>query len=929
VALAAVLSLSAGAASADSGGDKGGRHWAYSAPERPALPEVRDASWVRNPIDRFVLARLEAEGMEPSPTAEKGKLIRRLYLDLIGLPPSPAEIDRFIRDESPNAYERLVDRLLNSSRFGEKWARQWLDAARYADSNGYQADQLRSIWAYRDWVVEAINEDKPFDTFTIEQLAGDLLPNATKRQRIATGFHRTTACNVEAGVDPEENRVNQVFDRVNTTGTVWLGTTIECSQCHDHKYDPFSQKEYYELFAFFNNTPIEVEHGGGTRYDFYGPKMELPLREDQRQRRERLTERRDKLDQKIAARRKAVRERRDAWERRAREQLEQDPAWRTLQVVSFESSGGASHRVLEDGSVLLEGKKPDKDAYTVVARADGEPVRGLRLDALTHEALPGKGPGRHNESNPNFVLHELSVAAAPEGADPSAVDPEAAERVGLHAPRADYEQSNFPVKELIDGVTDERRNGWAIHPKFHEPHHATFSLTEPIEGETLLVFELPQNYGGGRTIGRLRLSVSAADPAISELPDAIAEILRTPAERRSDEQQQKLREHHESLDPKLAELRRKRDAVLKQLEEVEPPTTLVMTRKDEPRQTHVFNRGDYEDKGPEVEPDVPEILHGWPEGAPRNRLGFARWLVDEDNPLVARVTVNRWWAKLFGRGLVTTPEDFGARGQKPTHPKLLDWLAVEFMERGWSIKQMVRSIVMSRAYRLSTRRSESNAAIDPENVYLWRMNRKQLEAEAVRDAMLSASGRLDLTRPPRGSVLHELGPGVIGRNHNVGQILTGSNRRSVYLPIMRDKVPKMLRLFGFANPSMVVSDREEMTVPEQALFMMNSDFVREQSKHMADRLLGRSGPDEPGRIGMAYRLAFGRGPTDEERSRAQNYLSRMRDRFRDEDNGNNDTAARRKAWATLCQALFASAEFRYLLGGSEAAQQQVAKQEPR
>src|SRR5690606_12288931 len=393
----------------------GSRHWAYVAPERPALPEVANPEWVLNPADGFVLAKLEAQSppLAPSPPAEPAKLLRRVYLDLIGLPPSVEELDAFLADPSQEHYEQIVDRLLKSPRYGEKWARQWLDLARYADSNGFQADQFRQMWAYRDWVIAAMNDDMPFDRFTIEQIAGDLLPAATLEQQIATGFQRCTTCNVEAGVDPEENRVNQVIDRVNTLGTVWLGTTLECAQCHNHKYDPFTQQDYYQLFAFFNNTPLEVEQQGmGVQFEVAGPKMELPLDETQQQQRHRLTTQGERLDQQIAARRDELAAAHDDWQQSLLHSLDSQPVWHDAEIAEFASAGGATFEKLDDRSLLVTGPNPDKDTYTVTIETDLTNVTRLQIEALTHKSLPKKGPGR-SSPNPNPILNELELAVAP------------------------------------------------------------------------------------------------------------------------------------------------------------------------------------------------------------------------------------------------------------------------------------------------------------------------------------------------------------------------------------------------------------------------------------------------------------------------------------------------------------------------------------
>ena len=515
-----VLSCIAGAAAlpAQSG------HWAYRPPERPAVPDVERSAWLQNPIDAFVLGRMESEGLEPAPRADAARLLRRVHLDLVGLPPTVEDVLAFEANPSDAAWETVVDRLLASPRFGEHQARAWLDLARYADSNGFQADQLRDSWAYRDWVIDALNADMPFDQFTIEQIAGDLLPDASLDQRIATGFHRTVTCNVEAGVHPEANRVQQVFDRVNTTSTVWLGTTMECAQCHDHKYDPFTQRDYYRLFAFFNNTPVEVRNpfgDAGVRYDFYGPKLDLPLSAEQQRERDGLEARRAGLEAERARVLATIDAEHETWLRDLAAAVRSDAGFEMLEVTGFESTGGEEHEVLADGSVLIGGQVPSTTTYRIETRVARTGITAFRLETLTHPDLPGTGPGRGDVERPNFILSELGVEVLPQlGGGPAA-----ASTVELTAARADHSQSGWEVEKAIDGKLD---TGWAIGGGFFADHSAVFETAAPVgdEGGTRLVFTLDQNYGRGRTIGRIRLSAFSGDAAVLELPADVRRIVR-------------------------------------------------------------------------------------------------------------------------------------------------------------------------------------------------------------------------------------------------------------------------------------------------------------------------------------------------------------------------------------------------------------------
>ncbi|HJZ53986.1 MAG TPA: PSD1 and planctomycete cytochrome C domain-containing protein, partial [Gemmataceae bacterium] len=710
-----------------------GTHWAYAPPKRPPVPPGR------NPIDHFVLARLTNEGLKPSPEAPREILIRRLSLDLTGLPPTPAEVEAFVNDQSPDAYEKLVDRLLASPQFGVKWARPWLDAARYADSHGFQRDDLRDLWPYRDWVVDALNADLPFDRFTVEQLAGDLLPNATPRQRVATGFGRAAPTNVEAGSDPEETRVNQVFDRVNTVGTVWLGTTVECAQCHDHKYDPFTQKEYYRLFAFFNNTALEADRAnpqvpGSIR--FLGPTMTLddPVTAAIRAK---LEARIADVARRLAAREDQLRQPDEGWEAATRKAAADAPREHLLEVRAFDSLGGATHEVLKDGSVLLGGDPPDRDTYTVTVRTTVTGIRGFKLEALIDPSLPGNGPGRGDKARPNFVLHTFAVTAARPGGQPEAVK--------LVAARADFAQTNFSPAGAIDA---DPQTGWAINPQFGKPHWAVFDTAGPVgfEGGTEFTFTLVQNHGGGRTIGRLRLSAVTGSTNGAAVPAAVVAALEVPAAERTAAQRKAILDYRLGQDAEYARLQAERRRLETELARVPVVKTLVMQELPTPRPTTSFKRGDFRTPGERVEPGTPAALPPFDPSLPRNRLGLARWLVSRDNPLTARVTVNRLWAELFGRGLVATPEDFGAKGDPPSHPELLDWLAVEFMEPGgagpWSVKHVIRTVVLSATYRQSSRFTPELRGKDPDNRLLARGPRFRLDAEGVRDNALSIAGLL-------------------------------------------------------------------------------------------------------------------------------------------------------------------------------------------
>ena len=851
-------------------------HWAYVRPVRPLLPNP-GASWPANAVDSFILSRLDQESLSPSAAAPRAKLIRRLSLDLRGLPPSPDEVNDFLANDTPDAAERLADRFFASPTFGERWARHWLDLARYADSNGFQRDGFRDVWLWRDWVVRAMNRDMPFDQFTIEQLAGDLLPEATLEQRIATGFHRCTTVNVEAGTDQEENRVNQVVDRVNTTGAVWLGMTLECAQCHNHKYDPITQQEYYQLFAFFNNTPIETAFRGKNAtaaIDFTGPAMEVPDEAIGRLRKE-LEAKLAEIDQQIAQRRSELPPAAPDWEQKLLSEADA-AAWHALEPVSFASQGKASGTILDDRSILVGGLAPAKDTYTVTLKTDLAEITGLKLETLTDPSLPGNGPGRADAERPNFVLSKLSVAVEING--------EPGPTVKFASASADFSQRGFAASGAID---DDPQTGWAINPQFGKPHEATFVFAQPLQGakDCTLIVRLEQNRGGRRTIGRLRMSASAGDPTRIVPPD-VAALLRTPAEQRSPGDKQRLDEYRLSLDELVQELRKLREQTAKALAVLSAPKTLVMQEMSQPRTTHIFRRGDFLQPLSEVQPEMPGILHRAPKGPP-NRLTLAHWLVDVDNPLVARVTVNRWWAEIFGQGIVATPEDFGAQGEPPTHAELLDWLAVELMERSWSMKTVLRRIATSATYRQSSQMTPELQARDVKNRLYARGPRLRLDAEGVRDNALAIAGLLVLkqggqpVKPPQPAGVWT----VTGLVDNTYQVSPGEDayRRGLYVVWRRSAPYPSFVNFDAQIRATCVVRRSRSNTPLAALTLLNDPVYVEAAAALGRRILEEapSAQDES-RIRFAVKLALARDPAPMEMPIFHGLLSEARRRHGDD-----------------------------------------------
>ncbi len=873
------------------------KHWAYVKPVRPAVPAVQSSKLkVQSPVDAFVVSRLQKEGLAPSPEAPPEILARRLSLDLIGLPPTPQQVDAFVRDyqsaigNRQSAIEKLVDRLLASPQFGVRWARPWLDYARYADSHGFQRDDFRDLWPYRDWVVNALNADLPFTQFTIEQIAGDLLPNATESQRIATGFNRSAPTNVEAGTDPEETRVNQIHDRVSTLGTVWLGSTLECAQCHDHKYDPISQRDYYGIFAFFNNTELEAERTNPKvpgSIQFKGPMMELRdavYSGDRAAIASRIAE----GERELAALQTAAAAGQSEWEATLAKSAAQSAQEHTLDIADFDSTGGATHEILPDKSVLISGEPaPDKDTYLVEVRTQLTGIRAIKIETLTHDSLPGKGPGRGDAARPNFVLNNFTATAAP------AAKPEQSKPVKFVAANASFSQSNFPVPNLLN-PDNTAKGGWAINPKFHEPHWALLETAVPLgfSGGTVLRFKLEQNFGGGRTIGRMRLVAITGSVGGAALPAEIADALKVPAAKRTAKQTKSLADFRLKDNPVHARLEKEKTRLEADLLKLKPPTTLVM-RESQPRMSTLFQRGEFRNPGDKVEPHVPDVLHPLrpvaadvrrltsnTQHATRNtetsqslltsaptRLDLARWLVSRENPLVARVTVNRLWAELFGHGLVTTPEDFGIKGEPPTHPELLDWLAVEFMDNGWSMKKLLKTIVTSAAYRQSSRVTPDLFARDDQNLLYARGPRHRLDAETIRDNALAIAGLLNpkLGGPP----IHPYQPDglwvKVGGQRYDYVVSPGDekHRRGLYV-IWKRGAPYPSFVNFDANSRLACRvKRPRSNTPLQALTLMNDPVYVEAAMTFAKRVLTEKATASD-RLTHAFRLATARAPRPEE-----------------------------------------------------------------
>lgn len=999
------------------------RHWSFVPPTRPELPAVSDPAWPRNAIDSFVIARLDEAGLSPSPEAERTRLLRRVTLDLTGLPPTMEELDAFLADDSAGAFEQVVNRLLASPRYGEHMARYWLDAARYGDTHGLHLDNYREMWRWRDWVISAYTQNMPFDQFTIEQLAGDLLPEPTIDQLIATGFNRNHVSTNEGGAIPEEYLVKYAVDRVETTSTVWMGLTAGCAACHDHKFDPITQREFYQFLAFFNN--VEETGMDGNQKD-PPPVVRAPT-EAQRMRLQQLEARVATLQQKIDAPDPIIDAAQAEWEDSQRNQvLGWWIPWTPTQSIS---TGGATLTPLADGSVLAGGANPEMDDYIFVGETDLTGIQLVRLEALTHPSLPHTGPGRAD--NANLVLTEFELVAV------STAEPSKSQSVHFRRALADFSQvrDDFPVRKAIDGITTDN-SGWAVAGyERREDRTAVFITDAPFgyEGGTELRFTLRhQSRYPQHTIGRERISLSTstalaqrlaepvlstwreagpfpaeaptvesaassvfeperhpknielnavyadgvvkwvvrpgyADGQINNLADvdyAATYLYRTidsptartatislgsddacvlwvngervfeqlmpraPAPDQDLVQVQlepganhillkvvdftggfafyfKLLDSEEdfrsvlalqtlAIDPtqRTAEqaalvrtIFRKQHSpetriLYEQLEaaadelaafQTSIPTTLVMKERMQRRETHVLNRGNYDQPKDEVQPGVPACLPPLSPGVSADRLALARWLVSPDHPLTARVTVNRLWQRLFGTGLVETSEDFGSQGAAPTHPELLDWLAVEFVESGWDMQHMLRLMVTSSTYRQTARVTPDRLKADPPNRLYSRAPRFRMDAEMIRDLALDTSGLLveqiggPSVRPyqPEGIWEAVAYPDSDTRSYipDEGQALY---RRSLYTFWKRTQPPPNLATFDAPTRESCTVRRPRTNTPLQMLALMNDPQFVEASKALGERLMKEGGSSDVDRLAWVFRLVTSREADAEE-----------------------------------------------------------------
>jgi mono/diheme cytochrome c family protein len=888
--------------------DQGARyekHWAFVRADRPPLPEPKNATWPKNEIDRFILAKLDEAEIAPNPQADRRKLIRRAYFDLVGLPPTPEAVESFLNDPSPDAYSRLVDNLLSNPHFGERWARHWLDVARFAESHGYEQDYNRDYaYHYRDFVIKAFNQDLPYDTFVKWQIAGDEIEPDNPLAMMATGFlaagvHSTQITKNQV----EKERYDELDDMTRTMGTAMLGLTIGCARCHDHKYDPIPTKDYYRLLSTFTTT-VRSEVGIDAGPEVYEQAKAL-YDEDQA----------GLVADLEAFERDDLPSRFQEWLKSSPKPAE-PPKWEVLAPFSYRSQGGASLTSLGDGSLLAGGKNPESDTYTFVATTGQKGITGVRLEALTYDTMPKGGPGR--TENGNFALSNFRITAEPlsgEG-DPAPLK--------LINPKATFEQDGLTVAAAID---DDTKTAWAIDPQTGKDHSAVFEIESPAgyEGGTLLKCTLEFKNNSGHNIGRPRLSVTATPPPLeiegNTMPEQVrgllAQLESEPKPDLSEERQAILRDWYKTTDDRWKQLHGKVTDHEKKAPQPGSVKVLVSSEGVEAVRTHTqggdffpetyfLKRGDPNQKEAVatqgflhalMKPGLDETHwqvqppQGWRTSYRRRSL--SNWITDTEDGagyVLARVIVNRLWQHHMGRGIVATPNDFGFQGEWPTHPELLDWLANELISNGWHLKPIHKLIMTSATYMQSAADDEKKAAADKENRLFWRFPRQRLEAEVLRDSFLSLAGMLDE---------QVFGPSTLDLDQK---------RRSIYFMVKRSKLIPMMTLFDAPDSLQSIAQRPRTTVATQALLVMNNPIIRDYASHFADRIRPKEGDSLPDAIRSGYRLALSRDPDSQELVDSLAFLEAQAESYHAAGKEN----AADLALADFCQVLMGLNEFVYV-----------------
>lgn len=877
------------------------QHWAYQRLHQVSPPQVNDSGWSRNGVDHFVWQKQQAAGLTPNPAALKRQLIRRAYFDMIGLPPSPQEVTEFLNDNSPQAFERVVDKLLASNHYGEKWARHWLDLARFAESHGYEHDTDRpSAYHYRDFVIQALNKDLPYDTFVKWQLAGDELAPNDNLALMATGYLAAGVHSTQITANEvEKHRYDEMDDILATTGTAMLGLTFGCARCHDHKFDAIPQADYYKMLSTFATT-VRTEVDLDMDPEWYKRESAefdahhgLIVEELTRFEKTQLPGKLSKWEADGASLTKAAR-------------------WLILDQVEAKSAGGATFKKLDDGSFLATDKKPDNDSYSFVIQTDLTGLTGLRLEALADPSLVKNGPGRGD--NGNFALTELKVTAAPKN------KPDQPQPVKLINPRATFEQAGLPVAASID---DNLGSGWAVDPEFGKDHAAAYDFMTPIGGPegTILTVTMEFKNNVRHAIGRPRLSVTTADKPVpvkeASVVASVVSVLKIPADQRRPEQVAALTNWFKTLDPEWQAINKKVQESLANKPQRKLSKALISSEGlpalrlhtqgvDFFPTTYFMRRGDTNLKDGEVTPTYLQVLmttstpaERWPAKPPMGartsyrRTAFANWMTDVDEgagALLARVIVNRLWQQHFGRGLVATVSDFGVRGTPPSHPELLDWLATELIRNEWKLKPIHRLMLLSNTYQQNSHLYADKLKLDADNQWLWRRPKKRLEAEVLRDSILQVGGILD------------------DKMFGAGTLDTNSKRRSIYFTVKRSKLIPMLQVFDCPDALSGIGERQATTIAPQALLLMNNPGVRESCKELAKRVAPASDTTTNVAITQAYEITISRPPTEDELQSGVSFIEHQTKSH--EMSGHPEP--RQLAIADYCQILLCLNEFVYV-----------------
>lgn len=922
------------------------QHWSFVTPSRPKLPPFSDLSWIRNPIDRFVLARLHQEGLKPSAEADKRTLLRRVSFDLTGLPPTPKEIHEFLSDESPEAYERVVDRLLKSARYAERMTIRWLDAARYADTNGYQTDGPRDMWRWRDWVLEAFHENMPFDQFTIEQLAGDLLPNATLDQKIATGFNRNHRGNAEGGIVPEEFQVEYVVDRVDTTFTVWQGLTMGCARCHSHKFDPLTQKEYYQLFSCFNNIP---ENGRALKEGNSPPYVKAPT-EQQGAELSQLSKNYDSaMDEFFASSSKLQKQftkwRNGSWKKQ-QDRIPDD--WQIDRQLHFHAPLDSPEATLVDRTAT-DHRQVNAVVNGSVEFAEGRHGKALQLNGQGFvEVAEGGKFGYFDRFSLSAHVFMPKLKAGTVVSKMLLIDRGAG--YNLHITDDGKVQLNLVKRWLDDSLRVETKAAipagrWVHLLATYDGTRTSAAIQLYIDGvrtahkanldgiNQSFASDEPIRIGAGNSnfhglIDDVRIYDRVVENAeISSIAETrnLQDLLALPVDEISTLAQDKLTYFFSRVGgPKsLVSIVRNADRTRRALSEFRRtiPTVMIMDEMETPRETHVLQRGQYDRPGEPVTFGTPAALPPLPDEAPSNRLGLAKWLVSRENPLTARVTVNRFWRDIFGTGIVKTTEDFGVQGERPSHPELLDWLAVEFMESGWDVKRLIKTIAMSNTYRQRSGRQKLEGGgqnVDPENRLLARGPRGRLSAEMIRDLALLASGMLaeklggPSVRPyqPEGLLKEIASDTTYEQDHGPDLY-----RRSLYTYWKRTVAPPMMTNFDAAGRESCEVRQSRTNTPLQALNLLNDVTFVEAARALAQNALAAE-KNDPQRLKLIFERILNRPPSESERRVLLASLGHHRERFTGDEESANALVSSGEwpvdtglapvevaAWTTICSTI--------------------------